>query len=106
MSNNEYEVCRDFLPVRTALGRLSPSLGQKVEEALGVLKTDPRPAAYNCREVRHGFYALAVVEGDEEVSLLYSVNESGGVIELIEIKSVSGFRKLRRTLDELLKFGP
>lgn len=101
-----YQVRRDFLPFRTALEELSPVLRSRVEKALTALESDPLPATYRCRQVEAGVYGIAVVDEQEEVSVLYVVKESEHVVELVAIKRVGVFGKVFRALDELTRFGP
>jgi hypothetical protein len=107
MSNNSYEVRRDFLPVRTALEDLSPELAGAVAEALRVLEKDPRPEKYGCRKVKGAYFKITVEGSDEEIAILYEVHESpAAVIDLVNVKRVGALRRTLKWLADLKDFRP
>ncbi len=107
MSNNRYEVRRDFLPIRTSLESISAELATAVEEALRVLELDPRPERYECRRVKGSYFKILVTSDEEDVAIIYEIHDSPAfAIDLINIKRVGAVIRALKLLGDLVDFRP
>ena len=106
MNKIKYEVVRDLLPVRTAIGSLSTDSKAKVEIALRTLETNPEPDDYGCERIEDQVFKIRVPVQDGEISVLYDLWRADRKVVLIEIKDVSWFREAKAWVGGLLDFGP
>ena len=106
MDNTRYAVRQDFLPVREGLRELPEERRRQVEEALRLLETDPRPESLQCTRVHGEYYKIAVGGGEEELSLLYRVDDESKEIDLVRIKPAGALRRTLDWLSGLLDYKP
>jgi hypothetical protein len=106
MDNKRYEVRQDFVEGLEVLGSLTERDREKVEEAIASRAKDPWPKRFGANPLGGETVRITVPIEDDEITILYDVDVYESLVDIIQIKRRTAFKRAGDWLAGLMRFEP